>query len=66
LLRYLSAHKRQLTTRSELIILLRPLVVNSGQQWAGVIRDSQRNIERIHGTAARLEGYGPAPESVTH
>jgi MSHA biogenesis protein MshL len=66
LLRYLSAHKRQLTTRSELIILLRPIVVNSGQQWAGVIRDSQRNIERIHGTAARLEGYGPAPESVTH
>ncbi len=63
-LRYFTAHKRQLTTRSELIILLRPIVVDSGQKWAGVIRDSQRNLDRIHDTAARLNGYGAAPESI--
>ena len=62
--RYLTAHKRQLTTRSELVILLRPIVVDSGQKWAGVIRDYQRNLDRIHETAAHLDGYGAAPESV--
>lgn len=63
-MRYFTAHKRQLTTRSELVILLRPIVVDSGQKWAGLIRDSQRNIDRIHGTAAHLNGYGAAPESI--
>ncbi len=39
--------KRKINTRSELVILLKPLVVNSNQTWSSYIRQSQQRIEQL-------------------
>ncbi len=40
-------HTRQLTVKSELVILLKPTVIESSQQWAEGIRRSQQNIRNM-------------------
>ncbi len=40
-------HTRQLTVKSELVILLKPTVIESSQQWAQGIKRSQRNIHNM-------------------
>ncbi len=62
-------HKRVSETKSELVILLRPIVIEGDQQWAEAFRQSERNIERLGGQleqweAERNSGIGyakPAP-----
>ena len=39
--------KRKVNTRSELVILLKPLVVNSNKTWSSYIRQSQQRIEQL-------------------
>lgn len=62
-------HKRTEETKSELVILLRPIVIEGEQQWADAFEQSGRNTERL---ARELEqwkerrhsgfGYGkPSP-----
>ena len=33
-------HKREVTTKSELVILLRPTVINSNQEWNGQLQET--------------------------
>jgi len=46
-------HRREAVTKSELVILLRPVVINSNEQWNGQLRD----------TAHRFQDLRPANES---
>lgn len=39
--------ERKQNTRSELVILLKPVVVNSNQNWSDYIKSSQQRIEQI-------------------
>ncbi len=39
--------KRKVNTRSELVILLKPLVVNSNKTWSSYIRQSQQRIQQL-------------------
>ncbi len=39
--------ERQVNTRSELVILLRPIVVNSNKTWSNYIKDSAQRIENL-------------------
>lgn len=43
----LFGQKSKANTRSELVILLKPLVVNSNQTWSSYIRQSQQRIEQL-------------------
>jgi len=40
-------HSKQLTVKSELVILLKPTVIENSQQWAQSIKRSQQNIRNI-------------------
>ncbi|MGB5540067.1 MAG: pilus (MSHA type) biogenesis protein MshL [Gammaproteobacteria bacterium] len=43
-------HRREVATKSELVILLRPIVINNDQQWNGQLRstaDSFRNLRTL-------------------
>ncbi|VAW90930.1 MSHA biogenesis protein MshL [hydrothermal vent metagenome] len=40
-------HTRELTVKSELVILLKPTVIETSQQWAQGIKRSQKNIRNI-------------------
>jgi MSHA biogenesis protein MshL len=40
-------HTKQVSRKSELVILLKPLVVDSPQAWSGPIADSARAIDRL-------------------
>ncbi len=40
-------HKQTQTTKSELVILLRPLVIEGPQQWASALQTTQQNLERF-------------------
>ena len=40
-------HTRELTVKSELVILLKPTVIETSQQWAQGIKRSQNNIRNI-------------------
>ena len=42
-----SSHKRRGSRKSELVILLRPIVVENGQQWAGAMRQSLDRFNAI-------------------
>jgi len=48
-------HTRELTVKSELIILLKPIVVNSGQQWAQGIDRSRQRFNAIRRRPAAAE-----------
>ena len=39
--------KRKINTRSELVILLRPIVVNSNKTWSNYIKDSAGRIQQL-------------------
>ncbi|MFT7675080.1 MAG: MSHA biogenesis protein MshL, partial [Gammaproteobacteria bacterium] len=39
--------QKKVNTRSELVILLRPIVVNSNKTWTSYIKDSQSRIEEL-------------------
>jgi MSHA biogenesis protein MshL len=62
-------HKRTATTKSELVILLRPLVIEGDQQWAEAFGASRDNTSRLsreleEWKARRNSGFGyakPAP-----
>ncbi|MCP4490781.1 MAG: pilus (MSHA type) biogenesis protein MshL [Gammaproteobacteria bacterium] len=47
--------KRKLNTRSELVILLRPIVVNSSKTWSNYIKDSAQRIENLRYDTAEGE-----------
>ena len=40
-------HKKLVRIKKELIILLKPTVVEVGQSWAEMINDSHSNVKRI-------------------
>ena len=45
------SHNRTLTSKSELVILLRPVVINSNRQWTGQLRstaDRFRNLRSVN------------------
>jgi MSHA biogenesis protein MshL len=46
-------HTRKLSTKSELVILLRPYVINGQQGWNDVIQGSAQRIESLQGTPVR-------------
>jgi len=48
---------RQSSTKSELVILLRPMVVQSGKDWVRALRDSSERIRSIN-TGAGMYGTG--------
>ena len=48
----LFGQKRNVNARSELVILLKPVVVDSRQTWSSYIRQSQQRIERLQQPAA--------------
>lgn len=48
-------HTKELTVKSELIILLKPIVVNSGQQWAQGIQRSRERFNAIRRRPAATE-----------
>ncbi|MEM7540262.1 MAG: pilus (MSHA type) biogenesis protein MshL [Pseudomonadota bacterium] len=62
--------KRSTQVKSELVILLRPLVIESQEQWATALNQAQRNLERMDRKLEQWRerrshgiGYGkPAPE----
>jgi MSHA biogenesis protein MshL len=43
----LFGQERKANTRSELVILLKPIVVNSNRTWSNYIRQSQQRIENL-------------------
>ena len=47
-------HKLTEETKSELVILLRPLVIGGDEQWAEAFRQSGQNVERL---TQELEGW---------
>ncbi|MCP4044257.1 MAG: pilus (MSHA type) biogenesis protein MshL [Gammaproteobacteria bacterium] len=51
-------HDRQVAQKSELVILLRPLVVNDGGGWAGSIRDTLDNVRDLQGELRSRSGTG--------
>ena len=51
-------HKRTLGVKSELVILLRPLVINEGADWAKPIGDSR---DRLSGMEGVLDARGQTP-----
>ena len=63
-------HKRDITTKSELVIVLRPIVIESDQQWADAFGQTRQNLERLDQELDSWDerrnsglGYGkPAPE----
>lgn len=55
LLGNLFGQKRKVNTRSELVILLRPIVVNSNKTWSTYIRDSADRIEKLRYDAPKGE-----------
>ncbi|MEZ5542575.1 MAG: pilus (MSHA type) biogenesis protein MshL [Pseudomonadota bacterium] len=47
-------HQREVASKSELVILLRPLVIGDGEQWNGQLRDTAerfRNLRSMNGSA---------------
>jgi MSHA biogenesis protein MshL len=40
-------HQQETTLKSELVILLRPIVVDSAQRWAEAVEDSSKSVERL-------------------
>jgi MSHA biogenesis protein MshL len=40
-------HKRETTAKSELVILLRPMIINSDQEWNGQLRDTARRFQDL-------------------
>lgn len=55
LLGNLFGQKRKVNTRSELVILLRPIVVNSNKTWSTYIQDSADRIEKLRYDAPKGE-----------
>ncbi len=47
--------RRKINVRSELVILLRPVVVGSTQNWSSYIRKSQQRIEQLQNSADSVE-----------
>jgi MSHA biogenesis protein MshL len=62
-------HKRTEDTKSELVILLRPIVIEGDQQWADAFRKTEENLDRIKSELHQWDdrrnsgvGYGkPSP-----
>ncbi|MGD2111866.1 MAG: pilus (MSHA type) biogenesis protein MshL [Gammaproteobacteria bacterium] len=46
-------HQREIATKSELVILLRPLVINDDRQWNGQLRDTADRFRELRGTYKR-------------
>ena len=42
-------HTKQVTTKSELVILLRPTVIDGPRQWARGIQRVRENLQRMMG-----------------
>jgi len=40
-------HQQETTLKSELVILLRPIVVDSDRRWAEAVENSSRGVERL-------------------
>ena len=51
----LFGQKRNINSRSELVILLKPVVVNSRQTWSSYIKQSQQRIQRLQRPAPDKE-----------
>ena len=49
----LFGQERKVNTRSELVILLKPVVVNSNRTWADYIRRSQERINNLQPAKTR-------------
>ncbi len=47
--------RRKINVRSELVILLRPVVVGSARNWSSYIRKSQQRIEQLQNSADSAE-----------
>lgn len=47
LIGHMFRHKRVVTSKSELVILLRPVVINSGEQWNNELRDTARRFQSM-------------------
>ena len=47
-------HKRTDETKSELVILLRPIVIAGDQQWADAFHQTQQNVDRL---TRELDGW---------
>ncbi|MGB5305340.1 MAG: pilus (MSHA type) biogenesis protein MshL [Gammaproteobacteria bacterium] len=43
-------HRREIMTKSELVILLRPVVINSNEQWHGQLRDTAQRFQDLRST----------------
>lgn len=44
------SQERKTNTRSELVILLKPIVVDSSQTWSNYIRESQQRLQQLQGS----------------
>ncbi|MCP5149360.1 MAG: pilus (MSHA type) biogenesis protein MshL [Ectothiorhodospiraceae bacterium] len=53
-------HRNDEVERTELVILLKPVVVDGPQQWVSAIEDSATRIEHIHRAASQPGRYGQA------
>jgi len=40
-------HKKQRSVKSELVILLKPVVVNSSEEWSGTLEKTGSDIRRL-------------------
>lgn len=48
-------HTRKTSTKSELVILLRPVVVSSGQDWDNAMKSSGDSLDRLRNTLDKQE-----------
>lgn len=53
--------QRKRTLKSELVILLRPIVVKDGQQWSEALRDSSESMGRLRTELREREQPPPPP-----
>ncbi len=59
----LFTQRRELASKIELVILLKPIVVDSGREWGALIRGSAERVRSIRGQMRRTDQVGrqPAP-----
>ncbi len=57
-------HHREVAAKSELVILLRPIVINSDQQWNGQLRDTADRFRNLR--TMDSAGQAPAPMESPH
>ena len=43
-------HRREISSKSELVILLRPVVIDSNHQWSGQLRSTADRFGSLHGS----------------